>query len=90
MEALLRLYNAGLTSSHIPLHALDEHLHHLITRIRNWRQAMETGAFLGCLDGPIDELNLVHSSTYQVHTNVRAVHTEYILVHTCVGVPRER
>ena len=51
---------------------------------------MERGAFIGCLDGPIDELNLVHSSTYQVHTNVSVVHTEYILVHACIGVPRER
>ena len=51
---------------------------------------MERGAFIGCLDGPIDELNLVHSSTYQVHTNVSVVHTEYILVHACIEVPQER
>ncbi len=36
---------------------------------------METGAFLGCLDGPIDQLNLVHTSTYQVQTKVSTVHT---------------
>ena len=45
-------------------HALDEHLHNLITGVRHWRQAVETGAFLGGLDGPIDQLDLVHTSTY--------------------------
>ncbi len=36
---------------------------------------METGAFPGCLDGLIDQLNLVHTSTYQVHTKVSTVQT---------------
>ncbi len=36
---------------------------------------METGAFLGGLDGPIDQLDLVHTSTNQVHTRVNTVHT---------------
>jgi hypothetical protein len=36
---------------------------------------METGAFLGGLDGPIDQLDLVHTSTYQVHARVNTRHT---------------
>ncbi len=36
---------------------------------------MEMEAFLGCLDGPIDQLNLVHTSTYLVHTEISTVHT---------------
>ena len=66
--------------------ALDEHLPHLITRIRYWRQAVETGAFLGITDGLIDQLNLVHTSTNQF----KPASAQYIPVHTCIGVPRER
>ncbi len=37
---------------------------------------METGAFLGGLDVPmIDQLNLVHTSTYDVHAKASTVHT---------------
>ncbi len=54
-----------MACSHIPLHALDEHLHHLIAQIRYWWQAVETGTFLGVIDGLIDHLNLVHTSINQ-------------------------
>ncbi len=50
---------ASLLLTSVRRFALDAHLHHLVTRIRNWQQVMETGAFLGSLDGPIDALNLV-------------------------------
>jgi hypothetical protein len=80
----VRLRNAFLASGYIPVHALDQHLNHLITGIRNWRQAIETGAWLGGLDGCIDELNLVHSSIYRyIHRS-----TQYILVHTSVCMHR--
>ena len=64
----LCLWNAGQACSHIPLHALDEHLHHLIAWIRYWLQAVETGTFLGVIDGLIDQLNLVHTRFVQVCT----------------------
>jgi hypothetical protein len=32
-------------------------------------------SILGCLDGPIDQLYLVHTSIYQKHTKVSTVHT---------------
>ncbi len=63
----------------VPLHALDEHLHDLITGIGHWRQAVERGAFLGGLDGPIDQIDREHTSTYQVYTKVSTAHTSIYL-----------
>ena len=80
----VRLRNAFLASGYIPVHALDQYLNHLFTGIRNSRQVIETGAWLGCLDGCIDELNLVHGSIYRyIHRS-----TQYILVHTSVCMHR--
>ena len=47
---------------------------------------VEMGAFLGVIDGLIDQLNLVHTSTNQF----KPASAQYIPVHTCIGVPRER
>ena len=58
----LCLWNTRLASGDIPVHALNENIHHLITGIGHVLHAVQTGAVLGLVDGGVDEINLVYSS----------------------------
>ncbi len=62
----LGLWNTGPARSDIPVHALNEYLHVLVTGIRNMRQATQTGAGLGVVDCCVYEFYLVYTSSYTV------------------------
>jgi hypothetical protein len=46
----LCLWNAGLARGDIPVHALNEDIHNIISGISNMLQAMQTAAGLGLIN----------------------------------------
>ncbi len=56
------LGNPGLARGDVPVHALNQYLHHICTGISKMRQAVQTGASLGVIDGGIDEFDLLYTS----------------------------
>jgi hypothetical protein len=61
------LSNTGLARCNFPVHALDGNVQYVVTGVRNMRQSWQTAQVLSCLsniNGCVDEINLVYSSTY--------------------------
>jgi hypothetical protein len=63
---LVQLWNAclgdtGLARGDVPVHALNQYFHDIVTGISNMRQAAETGAGLGVIDCSVDEFDLVYT-----------------------------
>jgi hypothetical protein len=58
----LCLWNTRLASGDIPVHALNEDLHHFGTGISNMLQAAQTRAPFGVVDCCVDELDQVYQS----------------------------
>jgi hypothetical protein len=60
----------GLARCHIPVHALDENVHYLVTGVSSMRQTAQDqpqvrpGLGPGIIYGLVDELNLVYIRTY--------------------------
>jgi hypothetical protein len=50
---------AGLAGGDIPFHTANEDFNDISTGISNMRQAVQAGAWLGSVDGCVDELDLV-------------------------------
>ena len=72
-------WNSGLARRYVPVHALNQYLHHIITGISNMRQAVQTRAGLGVIDGAVDEYDLVYTRI-----------SMYVLVYTMINVPLGR
>ncbi len=83
----LSLWNTGLARCNIPVHAFYENLNDLVTGVRNMWQAVQRCPALGSINSSVDELNLVHTSTYWLQSGMY----KYILVHTSTYLlPLER
>ena len=64
----LSLWNTGLARCNIPVHAFYENLDDLFTGVGNMRQAVQPCPALGGINSSVDELNLVHTSTYMLQS----------------------
>ena len=64
----LSLWNTGLARCNIPVHAFYENLDDLVTGVGNMRQAVQPCPALGGINSSVDELNLVHTSTYMLQS----------------------
>ena len=76
----LGLCNTGLARSNIPVHALNEYLHHLLAGISHMRQAAQTGTGLGVVDCCVYEFNLVYTKSYTVQHGMY----RYVPVYTMI------
>ena len=65
---------AGLAGGDIPFHTANEDIYDISTGISNMRQAVQAGAWLGSVDGSIDELDLVYKSTCHIHGYIEYNH----------------
>ncbi len=74
----LILWSTGLAGCNNPVHAFYENLDHLFTGVSDMWQAMQPCPAFGGINSAVDELNLVHTSTYKLQTSMY----QYILVHT--------
>jgi hypothetical protein len=83
----LCLWNAGLARGDIPVQALNEDIHYIITGISNMRQTMQTAACLGLINGCVDQLDLVYASIYQyirTYTGIIHLYQKKIPVISCI------
>ena len=67
------LGDTGLARGDVPVHALNQHFHDIVTGISNMRQAAQTGAGLGVIDCGVDEFDLLYtriSSYTTVYTSI--------------------
>jgi hypothetical protein len=55
------LGDTGLARGDVPVHALNQYLHNIVTGISNMRQAVQTGAGLGVINCGVDEFDLAYT-----------------------------
>ena len=76
---------ARLARRHIPIHALNEYLHDLVTGISNVRQFVQTWASLCSINGLVD-IYTVCTCTYSVYRSIQfeaslALYIQYYTLH---------
>ncbi len=76
----LCLWNAWLARRNVPIHALNEYLHNLVTGISNVRQFVQMWTSFSCINSPDDQQNLV--DTIQVCTLINNIYTMYLHVRS--------
>ena len=55
------LGDTGLARGDVPVHALNQHFHDIVTGISNMRQAVQTGAGLGVINCGVDKFDLAYT-----------------------------
>ncbi len=55
------LWYTGLARGDVPVHALNQYLHNIVTGISNMRRAVQTGAGLGDISCGVDKFDLAYT-----------------------------